>query len=182
MREAIPNIGLEVAREDIRSLAAGLRTPADKICGQWYEKTLDELTLTEATNLRLELVELISQQGESMSAQTNTGTAAQPQKAAEIPNTEAYSTNFYFDMQVEGQTFAGQMTVRGGLNGPDHLHRVLGAMKVVVQSGGVAKGPRGQQAPASQSNGNSHSKKADSGEPWEFVSEKGKMVVQVNWG
>src|SRR5262249_31793323 len=114
----VATIGRDMLCEDVRALAGKLGTNADRYAWAFYERTVDELTQTELGQLKVELTETLSQGEKRMSAQTNTGTAAQPQKAAEIPNTEAYSTNFYFDMQVDGHTFAGQMTVRGGLNGP----------------------------------------------------------------
>src|SRR5262249_55896218 len=172
----LASIGLQMLAEDVRALAGKLGGNADRYAWTFYERTVDELTQQEMGQLKVELTELLSQGEKRMSAQTNTGTAAQPQKAAEIPNIEAYSTNFYFDMQVEGQNFAGQMTVRGGLNGPDHLHRVLGAMKVVVQNGGVAKGPRGQQAQGS-------APAASNGSGFEWTKgDKGRNMLVLRGG
>jgi len=76
-----------------------------------------------------------------MSVQTENGPAPQTkaERLVEVPNVDAYSTNFYFDLAVEGQTFSAQMTVRGGANGLDHIQRVQGAMKEIVQRGGAAR-------------------------------------------
>ena len=97
-------------------------------------------------------------------AQTDNGTAAlaQSKEPATIPNTEAYSSNFYFDIEAsEGQVFSAQMTVRGGVNGADHLDRVLGAMRYVLKRGGSAQ-RRGKHA-------DGPAPAATNGQKWEWT-------------
>jgi hypothetical protein len=102
---------------------------------------------------------------------TPTAEAAQhPRTVAEVPNTEAYSSNFYFDLDVEGQTFSAQMTVRGGINGLDHIDRLIAAMKKIVEKGGVPKTRGRQQEAAAPS--------AGAAEKWEWdKGERGRDVL-----
>jgi len=114
-----------------------------------------------------------------MSAQTdNTSPAPQTKadKLVEVPNVDAYSTNFYFDMAVEGQTFSAQMTVRGGANGLDHIQRVQGAMKEIVSRGGAARTriKGGEAAQPAQDNGNQQN-----GLDW-GKNKQGRRVLFLN--
>lgn len=141
MRDNVESIGLALAVEDVYSLAAQLGVDAQQASRDEFGVKIEELEIGAAVWLRDMFKDSILRKGEnSMSAQTNNSTAAQ------IPNTEAYSTNFYFDIEVdEGNVFSAQMTVRGGQHGGDHLDRVLGAMRFVIKHGGSPQ-RRGRQA------------------------------------
>src|SRR5262245_1723733 len=161
----LASIGLQMLAEDVRALAGKLGANADRYAWAFYERTVDELTQTELGQLKVELTETLSRQGETaMTTGTATGAVGSQQKAA--PTCEEASSNFFYTFGgKEGrEVFNVQMTVRGAMSDQQieaHVASTLKAMAAVVRHGGHAK-PVGQQpkeAPeASQSGTNGHGK------------------------